>query len=80
MAFSAVLCSCANGPGDTGVVDVDPGAPPAPGFPVEDIGVPNRSTPSLAAEMIAEPNMDGSKRVGRLDAPIEAAAVPSPSP
>lgn len=42
-------------------------------------GVPNRSTPSLAAEMRADPSMDGSKRVGRFEALMDAAA-PSPRP
>jgi len=42
---------------------------------------PNLSTPSFAAEIIAEPSIDGSKRVGRLELPIVATAdVPNVSP
>lgn len=64
-------------------------ADPEPTTPAAELvalpmGVPKRSTPSLAAEMRAEPSMEGSKRVGRFEAPIEAAAevlrLPRPRP
>lgn len=39
-------------------------APPViPATPDERLGFPKRSTPSLAAEMMAEPSMEASKRV-----------------
>lgn len=53
------------------------------------VGVPSRSTPSLAAFMIALPNVEGSKRVGRLEVlrvaalerfPIPDAMVGPPTP
>ena len=51
---------------------------PPDGVPV----LPKRSTPSFAAEMMADPSMDGSKRED--DPPIDAAAdvlnVPRPRP
>ena len=49
---------------------------------VFELGVPNRSTPSRAAVMIAEPNVEGSKRPGRFDAPKVVAwdRVPMPEP
>ena len=63
-------------------VDDDEGGPEAAaeaeemGFPrASPRGVPKRSTPSFAAEMMAEPRVEGSKRVGRLEAPMEAAAA-----
>lgn len=40
-------------------------APPViPATPEERLGFPKRSTPSLAAEMMAEPSMEASKREG----------------
>lgn len=75
------VCVCPNGPGvEAGLVKAPDMAPP-PGVRLvvltELIGVPNRSTPSLAAEMMADPSMVGSKRV---EAPMDAAAVPRPRP
>lgn len=57
--------------------DVDvavPVAPAAPG-PILRLGFPKRSTPSLAADMMAEPSMEASKREG-----MAAAALPRPRP
>ena len=43
-------------------------------------GVPKRSTPSLAAVMIAMPKVDGSKRPGRLEVLRLAAEERDPMP
>jgi hypothetical protein len=53
--------------------DPDVGAPPVPRF--VRLGFPNRSTPSFAAEMIAEPSIEASKRDGMAEV-----ALPSPRP
>jgi hypothetical protein len=50
--------------------DVDVAVPVAPALRVLRLGFPKRSTPSLAADMMAEPSMEASKREG-----ITAAAV-----
>lgn len=59
---------------------VPPDGVPVPLIPK--LGLPKRSTPSLAADMMADPSMDGSKRED--DPPIDAAAdvlkFPSPKP
>lgn len=53
--------------------DPDAGGPAAPR--VVRLGFPKRSTPSFAAEIIAEPSMEASKRDGMADV-----ALPSPRP
>jgi hypothetical protein len=55
-----------------GGVPVMPGTPEAPS--ALRLGFPKRSTPSLAADMMAEPSMEASNREG-----IDPAAL-SPSP
>ena len=49
-------------PGGDKVPDNDGGTGPPLPPPIGLLGVPKRSTPSLAAEMMAEPSMEGSKR------------------
>lgn len=56
---------------DTEVAPVTP-ATPAP--KLLKLGLPKRSTPSLAADMMADPSIEASKREGM------AAALPRPRP
>lgn len=58
--------------------DADAAVPLPPATPaprVLRLGFPKRSTPSLAADMMAEPSMEASKREG-----MAAAALPRPRP
>lgn len=61
--------------------DAEVAAPAAAGLAgVEDelMGVPNLSTPSLAADMIADPSSDASKRL--VDAVEDVPRFPRPRP
>lgn len=58
--------------------DADVAAPVAPATPaprVLRLGFPKRSTPSLAADIMAEPSIEASKREG-----MAAVALPRPRP
>lgn len=70
------------GPGDDapdGLVmpdmDETPVAPATPEPKLLKLGFPKRSTPSLAADMMADPSMEASNREG-----MDAAALPRPRP